>query len=81
MTEKIQISIPKEAREELDQYIKHLDMNRSRFFLIAAYKYFNELRKKEMREILAEGYLALAGESVEVVRSARMLQAKTLKDE
>lgn len=83
MTEKIQISMPGKVKKELDKYIEHLDMNRSKFFIVAAYKYMEEHRKKEIHQKLVEGYSAMAAESesIKVVRAARTLQAKTLKDE
>ena len=80
MTEKIQISIPKEVKKDLDAYIKRHEITRSTFFLIAAFKYLKELEKKETRKKLIEFYTSAEIKSDKLVKSAKKLQAKALNN-
>lgn len=80
MVERIQISIPKEIKRELDKRLKGLEMNRSKFFVIAAYQYLRELKKKEIREKLAQGYEQMRGEGKKIASETFNSQIDTLKN-
>ena len=80
MTERINIAIPKNIKCEIDQFVdKEDDMNRSQFFVIAAYYYLQQIRKSQLKEKLAEGYSAMAEEIKELSRLTRNKQNKSLK--
>lgn len=81
MTERINITIPTDIKCEVDQFVEEKeDMNRSRFFALAAYHYLQQIRKAQLKERLAEGYSAMAEETKELSRLARSKQINSLKN-
>lgn len=80
MVERIQISIPKDIKRELDRQLKELEMNRSKFFIVAAYQYLRELKKKEIRKKLEQGYEQMREESKEIANETFNSQINTIKN-
>ena len=80
MTERINITIPKNIKCEIDQFVdKDDDMSRSRFFVIAAYHYLQQIRKSQLKDKLEEGYSAMAKETKELLSLTRAKQIDSLK--
>ncbi len=80
MTERINITIPQSVKSAVDRFVDNeADMNRSRFFAIAAYYYLQQIRKAQLKEKLAAGYSAMAEETRGLSRLARTKQIKSIK--
>jgi metal-responsive CopG/Arc/MetJ family transcriptional regulator len=80
MVEKINITIPKDIKCEVDRFVdQEEDMNRSRFFAIAAYYYLQQIRKSQLVKKLEEGYSTMADETKELSDLVRDKQIKALK--
>lgn len=80
MSERINITIPKDIKREVDRFVdKEEDMNRSRFFAIAAYHYLQQIRKSQLKEKLVEAYSVMGEEVRGLLRSARTKQITSVK--
>ena len=59
-TKRIMISLPNTLLQEVDGLVSKQNMNRSHLIREAMCMYISEMRKRQIREKLQEGYLAMS---------------------
>ena len=78
-TEHINITIPPELREAVDQEARHQRTKRSTLIQKAVRVYLGLSRRQALRALLEEGYLELSGEARRLEREFKRLDAESLK--
>ena len=66
MVTRVQITMPTDIKEDIDKRIKQLQITRSKFFVVAAYQYLAELKKKQLRKELRKSYGEIRQEAADI---------------
>jgi len=69
MMRRIMITVPPHLLQQVDEAATRLHFNRSQFIRRAIEFFLEEQRRRELRELLKEGYLARAQESLEIAEA------------
>lgn len=78
-SEHVNITIPSDLREAVDQQARTERTKRSTLIQKAVRVYLGLSRKKALRALLAEGYAELGGEAKVLEREFERLDAESLK--
>ena len=65
---RIIVTMPPDLVQQVEEMASRLDFNRSQFIRRAVEAFMEEQRRRELRELLKEGYLYRAQESLEMAQ-------------
>ena len=65
-TKRVMFTLPSNLLEQVDEEVERLETNRSNLIREALERFLEERRRHELREMLKEGYLYRAQESLEL---------------
>lgn len=75
----INITIPVDLKARIDEASKREHIGRSTLIQKAVSFYLDLVRRKKLRQLLAEGYAEMAAESVKITEDFRELDKEAMK--